>query len=126
MIKDKKDSKTLEKRIKEKSKVTKEEWREYTKTVWSIPNTTHPLHPAVFPKEIPNRLIKLFSFWGESVLDPFAGTGVTGVSALELGRSAICVDQNRRYIKEITKNLASVNCLNKKSHFEVLHDDSRK
>ena len=41
--------------VKEKSRVSKEEWREYTKTVWQIANTTHPKHPAVFPVEIPKR-----------------------------------------------------------------------
>ena len=48
---------------KEKSKLTKEEWREYTKTVWHIANTSHKEHPAVFPIEIPRRLVKLFSFY---------------------------------------------------------------
>ena len=54
--------------VKEKSKLTKEEWREYTKTVWSIANTSDPNHPAVFPLEIPHRLIKLFTFYGEAAL----------------------------------------------------------
>ncbi|GMA49410.1 hypothetical protein GCM10025857_07670 [Alicyclobacillus contaminans] len=43
--------------VKELSKLSKEEWREYTKSVWSIANTSHPSHPAVFPVEIPRRLI---------------------------------------------------------------------
>lgn len=73
---------------KEKSKVTKEEWREYTKTVWHIANTSDPNHPAVFPVEIPRRLIKLFSFHGETVLDPFAGTGTTAIAAIELDATA--------------------------------------
>ena len=60
---------------KEKSKLTKEEWREYTKTVWRIANTSDPDHPAVFPVEIPRRLIKLFSFHGETVLSSPASRG---------------------------------------------------
>jgi site-specific DNA-methyltransferase (adenine-specific) len=83
---------------KELSKVTKEEWREYTKTVWHIANTSHDEHPAVFPVEIPHRLTKLFSFYGETVLDPFAGTGSTAKAAIPLGRRALCVDQNERYV----------------------------
>ncbi|MBL7537520.1 DNA methyltransferase, partial [Escherichia coli] len=59
--------------VKALSALTKEEWREYTKTVWSIANVSHDLHPATFPTEIPKRLTKLFSFWGETVLDPFGG-----------------------------------------------------
>lgn len=93
--------------VKEKSKLTKEEWKEYTKTVWRIPNTTHDDHPAVFPKEIPHRLIKLFSFHGERVLDPFAGTGPTAKAALPLGREAICVDINEKFLEIIRKGCAS-------------------
>ena len=47
---------------------------------------------------MPLRLIKLFSFWGETVLDPFGGVGTTAKVALRLGRSAICVDQSARYV----------------------------
>lgn len=94
--------KAISKTRKEKSKLTKDEWREYTKTVWHIANTTHPDHPAVFPPEIPKRLIKLFTFQGETVLDPFAGTGSTAEAALALRRRVICVDQNPRYV-QITK-----------------------
>jgi len=89
--------------VKEKSKVTKEEWREYTKTVWSIANTSHDDHPAVFPAEIPLRLAKLFSFYGETVLDPFAGTGTTARAVIPLGRRAVCVDQNADYVRTIKK-----------------------
>ena len=70
------------KTVKLRSAVTKEEWREYTKTVWHIANVSDADHPAVFPIEIPHRLVKLFSFWGETVLDPFAGTGSTALAAL--------------------------------------------
>jgi DNA modification methylase len=73
---------TLSAEDKEKSKLTKEEWRDYTKTVWSIANTSHEGHPAVFPLEIPHRLTKLFSYYGETVLDPFAGTGTTDFEPL--------------------------------------------
>lgn len=91
--------------VKKKSVVTKEEWREYTKTVWSIANVSHKDHPAVFPVEIPHRLIKLFSFWGETVLDPFAGTGSSAVAALRLGRNAICVDQSADYLKIVKQRI---------------------
>ena len=95
--------------VKEKSKVSKEDWREFTRTVWQIANTSDPKHPAVFPEEIPHRLIKLFSFWGETVLDPFAGTGTTGIAASELGRAAICVDQNRTYVTRMKKAFLNLN-----------------
>ena len=70
--------------VKDQSRLSKDEWREYTKTVWQIANTTHAEHPAVFPVEIPRRLIKLFSWYGETVLDPFAGVGTTAEAAVPL------------------------------------------
>jgi site-specific DNA-methyltransferase (adenine-specific) len=87
--------------IKEKSKLTKEEWREYTKTVWQIANESHAVHPAVFPTEIPHRLIKLFTFWGDTVLDPFAGIGTTARAGIPIGRKVVCVEQNPRYVELI-------------------------
>jgi len=117
----------IDSRVKEKSKVSKEEWREYTKTVWQIANTSHPEHPAVFPLEIPKRLIKLFTFYGETVLDPFAGTGTTAVAAIPLGRRAICVDQNKKYIKIIERDCAELRNGHGKSFIplETHHGDSR-
>lgn len=87
--------------IKAKSIVTKEEWREWTKTVWHIANTSDPDHPAVFPLEIPHRLVKLFSFVGETVLDPFAGVGNTAHASLAAGRHAVCFEQNEIFAKRI-------------------------
>lgn len=93
---------------KESSRITKEEWREYTKTVWAIANVSDPVHPAVFPEEIPKRLIKLFSFTGETVLDPFAGVGTTARAALALDRDAVCVDQNPDYVEEIMERCSGL------------------
>jgi site-specific DNA-methyltransferase (adenine-specific) len=112
--------------IKEKSKVTKEEWKEYTKTVWSIANTTHAGHPAIFPDEIPMRLIKLFSFVDETVLDPFAGTGTTGAVAIQHNRNAICIEQSKDFasiaeekvISEIDKRPTENTC-------QIVNGDSR-
>src|SRR3954454_19418486 len=75
---------------KERSRLSKEEWREFTKTVWHIANVADELHPAVFSPEIPRRLTKLFSFCDERVLDPFAGVGTTAKVALDLERRAVC------------------------------------
>lgn len=96
----------IDRDVKEESRLTKEEWREYTKTVWHIANVTDREHPAVFPEEIPHRLIKMFSFVGETVLDPFAGTGTTARVATRLGRDAICVEQNPDYAARIAEDLA--------------------
>lgn len=107
---------------KEQSKLTKEEWREYTKTVWQIANTSDPNHPAVFPVEIPRRLIKLFSFHGETVLDPFGGTGTTAVAAIELGRHGVCVEQNPDYAKIIRNRCHALS--NGKEDAQIILGDS--
>ncbi|MDX1885368.1 site-specific DNA-methyltransferase [Mycolicibacterium sp. 120270] len=99
----------VSKEQRDASAITKDEWREYTKTVWNIANTSDPEHPAVFPPEIPRRLIKMFSFVGETVLDPFAGTGTTGLVAAELNRYGLCVDQNEAYVERMLREKALLN-----------------
>lgn len=113
--------------IKEKSKITKEEWREYTKTVWTIANTRRDDHPAVFPLEIPHRLIKLFSFYGETVLDPFAGLGTTARAAIPLGRRAACVDQNGNYVRTMRKECRQLHNGHDQDYepLQAVHGDSR-
>ena len=54
---------------------------------------TREERPTVFPVEIPRRLIKLFSWHGETVLDPFAGSGTIAEAVVPLGRNVLCVDQ---------------------------------
>lgn len=111
--------------IKELSKLTKEEWREYTKSVWSIANTIHPDHPAVFPVEIPRRLIKLFSFFGETVLDPFCGVGNTGIAAKETGRSFIGQDSNPEYIATAEREIGQIPAVNAMAEYQLRCGDSR-
>lgn len=86
--------------IKEKSKLTQKEWADWAiNSLWEIQpaKAKSEGHPAPFPKELPYRLIKLFSFWGDTVLDPFIGTGTTAKVALELGRNAIGYEINEEY-----------------------------
>jgi len=113
----------ITKSLKEKSIVTKEEWREYTKTVWHIANTSHSIHPAVFPEEIPKRLIKLFSFVEDTILDPFGGVGTTSLTAEKLERKSICIDQNADYVKIAKKKVTELN-KNKSQHI-IKCGDSR-
>ncbi|MCG9967563.1 site-specific DNA-methyltransferase [Pelotomaculum terephthalicicum JT] len=85
--------------VKEASIISTEEWKEWTKTVWSIANVSDPIHPAVFPLEIPHRLIRMFSFYGETVLDPFSGMGTTGKSAIINGRRYVGIEVNSEYLQ---------------------------
>ena len=111
---------------KEKSRLSKEEWREYTKTVWRIANTSHAEHPAVFPMEIPRRLIKLFTFHGDTVLDPFAGVGTTAQAAIEVGRKAICIDQSPRYVQLMRSDSRSWSDGAASSDLVIRRGDSRR
>ena len=112
---------------KEKSRLSKEEWREYTKTVWAIANVKRNDHPAVFPEEIPFRLAKMFSFVGETVLDPFAGIGTTARAVMPIGRQSVCVDQNPAYVQTIEREcrpLCSEHSLDSGA-LRAVHGDSR-
>lgn len=96
---------TIGAEIKEASKLTSEEWKEWTKTVWNIANISDGLHPAVFPPEIPYRLIRMFSFVGETVVDPFSGMATTGKVALQTGRSFRGFETNPMYHSESLRRL---------------------
>lgn len=99
------------KEIKEKSKLTTKEWQDWAiNSIWEMQpaSAKREKHPAPFPDEMPKRLIKLYSFYGDTVLDPFLGTGTTAKVALELGRKAIGYELNKEYEPLITKKLTAV------------------
>jgi DNA modification methylase len=96
------------KEVKEQSKLTKEEWVAYTKGIWFIGPDRNSKHPATFPIEIPLRLIKMYSFIGETVLDPFAGTGTTIVASVMLDRKGVGYELNREYEKEFSEKLENI------------------
>ena len=94
---------------KESDKLSKEDWIEYTKCIWDIMpelNRKKIGHPAPFPKEIPERLIKLHSFIGDTILDPFAGSGTTGVSCKNLNRNYILIEKDDTYCGIIKNRLS--------------------
>ncbi len=101
----------VEKEIKEKSKLTTKEWQDWAiNSIWEMQpaKAKSEGHPAPFPDELPRRLIKLYSFWGDTVLDPFAGTGTTAKMALSLGRKAIGYELNHEYASLIKRKLSAV------------------
>lgn len=96
----------VSKEIKEKSILTHQEWADWAiNSFWEMQPAKAKAegHPAPFPKELPHRLIKLYSFYGDTVLDPFMGTGTTAEAAIELGRNAIGYEINNEYI-DLIKN----------------------
>jgi site-specific DNA-methyltransferase (adenine-specific) len=68
--------------------------------VWTFPGERRNGHPAAFPPELPRRCLKLFSYVDDLVLDPFAGSGTTGVAAVELGRPCVLIEQSETYCQE--------------------------
>jgi len=94
------------KEIKESSRLTKDEWMLYTKGVWTINPDRKSDHPAAFPLELPLRLIKIYSFVGETVLDPFSGSGTTVAVAESLKRKGIGYEIYEDYLKFVRKRFA--------------------
>jgi DNA modification methylase len=95
--------------IKEKSKISKGEFRMLREPIWVLNGTATREHPAVFPNEIPHRLIKMYSFYEDTVLDPFCGIGTANMEALKLERNSIGIDIKFSYIKKAIKRLKKIN-----------------
>lgn len=87
-------------RAKKTDSITKEEFLEWTKSIWHMntESAKRVKHPAPFPEELPTRLIKLFSFQEDVVLDPFMGSGTTAVAALKNGRHFVGYEISRDYL----------------------------
>ena len=84
-----------------KSTISKEEFLEFTKSVWGFPSESAKKvgHPAPFPVELPYRLIQLYTFSNEIVLDPFMGSGQTAIAALKAGRHFTGYEISEDYIR---------------------------
>jgi site-specific DNA-methyltransferase (adenine-specific) len=84
---------------KRKSTISKEEFLEYTKSVWkfSAERASKVGHPAPFPIELPYRLIQLYTFEGDVVLDPFVGSGTACIAALKTKRNYVAYDVDKNY-----------------------------
>lgn len=92
---------------KEQSAMTKEEWGQYFSSHWNFNGVKQIGHIAMFPEELPKRLIKMFSFVGETIFDPFAGSGTTSLAAKNLGRNSIGYEINKEFAPLIKEKLCS-------------------
>lgn len=101
------------------STITREEFLTWTKSVWSFPaeSATKIGHPAPFPVELPLRLIKLYTFEGEVVLDPFIGSGTTAIAALQTNRYYVGYDIEADYVELAEKRIKDF--LNKQSQVKL-------
>ena len=92
------------------STISKEEFLEFTKSVWGFASESAKKvgHPAPFPVELPYRLIQLYTYSGEVVLDPFMGSGQTALSALKTGRHYVGYEVNEEYVKLANDRIAGM------------------
>lgn len=101
---------SVTKDIREASRLSDEEWGTYFSSHWNFPGSRQSEHIAVFPEELPKRLIKMFSFIGDTVCDPFIGSGTTALAAMKLGRNSVGYEINREfrryYHEKMTKQTA--------------------
>jgi DNA modification methylase len=95
----------VSKEIKEQSKLTDEEWNQYFTGHWNFPGEKQDKHLAMFPEELPKRLIKMFSFVGDTVLDPFLGSGTTSLAAKNLNRNSIGYEISEDFLPVIKEKL---------------------
>ena len=99
------DPPKVSKEVKEKSKLSLEEWNEYFYGHWNFPGEKQDKHLAMFPEELPKRLIKMFSFIGDTVLDPFLGSGTTCLSARNLNRNSVAYEINEEFLPIIKQKI---------------------
>ena len=95
----------VSKEIREKSKLTTKEWNEYFYGHWNFSGERQDKHLAMFPEELPKRLIKMFSFVGDTVLDPFLGSGTTCLAAKNLNRNSVGYEINKDFLPVIKQKL---------------------
>ena len=96
------------KEVKEKSQLTIEEWNAYFSGHWNFPGVRQDGHLAMFPEELPKRLIKMFSFVGDTVLDPFLGSGTTSLAAKNLGRNSVGYEINKQFLPIIKDKMQDI------------------
>jgi len=116
----------VSKEVKENSKMTIEEWNRFFAGHWNIPGEKQDKHLAMFPEEIPRRLIKMFSFVGDTILDPFLGSGTTSLAAKNLQRNSIGYEINPEFLPLIKRKLGiQQELMFDEVIFEIVRRDSR-
>lgn len=111
----------VSKEIKEKSKLTQEEWNQYFSGHWTFPGEKQNKHLAMFPEELPRRLIKMFSFIGDTVLDPFLGSSTTSLAAKKINRNSIGYEINEDFLSLIKEKLGiEQNTIFQDTSFEII------
>jgi site-specific DNA-methyltransferase (adenine-specific) len=92
-------------RQRQLSMIDKKEYKTWFQQIWDPPGTSSKDHPAPFPLQLAYRLVRMFSFWGDTVLDPFSGTGTTMLAAMKADRNSIGIEIDPEYCQMILKRL---------------------
>ncbi|MBN1580006.1 MAG: site-specific DNA-methyltransferase [Anaerolineae bacterium] len=90
---------------REASRISKKDFHTWFQQFWNLSGASTRKHPAPFPLELANRLVRMFSFHGDTVLDPFAGTGTTMIAALRANRNSIGLDIDAEYCRMAARRL---------------------
>lgn len=109
------------KQQKELSAIDKQEWNNYFSSHWNFVGAKQDGHIAVFPEELPHRLIKMFSFVGETVFDPFMGSGTTALAAKNLQRNSVGYEINDSF-KDYYKQKVCSDGIFEYSTYDFLQD----
>lgn len=120
-----------------RSMIDKQDFGRWFQQIWAIPGASLKSHPAPFPLELASRLIRMFSFVGDIVLDPFCGSGTTMVAALKHGRNSIGLEIDPEYCRMAARYLKAENvdllssaelrfesAVRKETHMEVREDEA--
>ena len=120
------DAPIVSREIKEKSQMSKEEWNQYFIGHWNFNGAKQDKHLAMYPEELPKRLIKMFSFVGDTVLDPFLGSGTTTLAAKNLDRNSVGYEINKKFLAIIKEKIeANTNGILKGALFEIVEQENR-
>jgi len=107
--------------IKEKSKVTLEEFRKFRDAIWNDINGVEDKHSAAYPVELPKRLIQMFSYWNDWILDPFLGSGSTMKAANELERNSLGIELNPDFLERIKEKVkVNQSDIFQENNFEII------
>jgi len=109
---------------REKSKIEKSDYDEWFQQIWTLGGASTKKHPAPFPIELATRLVKMFSFYGDTVLDPFCGSGTTMLAALNSERNSIGIEIEKKYCQLIIDRMGSGNTLFSKADFNFIETDT--
>lgn len=92
------------------SMIDKNDFAEWFRQFWNITGASTRHHPAPFPYELAYRLVRMFSFWSDTVLDPFCGTGTTMLAAMKCGRNSIGIEVDEEYCRMTLNRLKAERC----------------